>query len=523
MKAVWRILIPVLALALLFILPGPGFAAEKSLADILKEKGVISEDEYQQVKQMEEAQKAQEAKKAEEANRKAADEAAKKAEEAAKKAAPEKPAGLPIAGYNKGFFLQSPDGKFKLVNNGVLRTLLELYQNNTAQDNQFDLDRARLYFKGFYGDYWQGEVSFECTTTSDSKFLKYAYINTSYLPYAQLRIGQFKAPFSHEYVDSIAADVDTIKRAMITDSGGINPKYDIGVMVHSGLTSVPGCPYVGDCNALNGLFWYGIGVFNGNGANNFDTNDDMDVVGRMRVAPFALTNISFMKNLSFGGSFQYGRQTPTQTQSAPKLPTNWSFFQDVKYRGDRTRCGLEGYYRLGPFELQGEWIYQTLEREKQVRVDPTTNEIVSSGGKLIDAPDYNEWGWYVLATYFLWGDKNKGFQLATRYEFMDADDDKAADKYLEANPIGKHSPDANSVANPYGNALNLRGNSAEVLTLGCNYYISSNIRLALNYYYEWLDNKYTIDRIHHDNDGNEIKTPNGHAMQAIYLLAQLKW
>ena len=66
-----------------------------------------------------------------------------------KKAAAEKPAGLPPVGYSKGFFLQSPDGKFKLVSNGVRRTLLEIYQNNTSQDNQFDIDRARLYFKGY--------------------------------------------------------------------------------------------------------------------------------------------------------------------------------------------------------------------------------------------------------------------------------------------------------------------------------------------------------------------------------------
>jgi len=62
---------------------------------------------------------------------------------------------------------------------------------------------------------------------SDGKFLKYAYLNASYLPYAQVRIGQYKAFFSREYLTSFA-DVDTIKRAMITDSGGINPKYDIG-------------------------------------------------------------------------------------------------------------------------------------------------------------------------------------------------------------------------------------------------------------------------------------------------------
>jgi hypothetical protein len=509
MKAVWRIFVPILALALLFLLPGPGFAAEKSLADILKEKGVISEEEYQQVKQMEEAQKAQETKKAEEAAKKTEEANRKAAEEAAKKVAAEKPAGLPPVGYNKGFFLQSPDGKFKLVNNGVVRTLLELYQNNTSQDNEFDLDRARLYFKGYYGDYWQGEVSFECTTTDNSKFLKYAYLNTSYLPYAQVRIGQYKAFFSREYLTSFA-DVDTIKRAMITDSGGINPKYDIGVSVWSP-------------NVFNGLLWYGVGIFNGNGANNSDTNDDKDVIGRVVLSPFAPTNISFMKGLSFGGSFQYGRETPNQTQSGPKTPTNWAFFKDVGFRGERIRYGAEAAYTLGPFKLQGEWIYQTLEREKQVRVDPTTNEIVSSGGKLIDAPDYNEWGWYVLGTYFPWGNATKGLQLVAQYEFMDADDDKAADKYLEANPIGKHSPDANSVSDPWGNALNLRGNSAEVVTLGFNYFISYNIRLAFNYYWMWLDNKYTIDRVSHDNEGNETKTPNGHAMQSFFLLAQLRW
>ena len=106
----------------------------------------------------------------------------------------------------------------------------------------------------------------------------------------------------------------------------------------------------------------------------------------------------------------------------------------MSYRGDRIRYGLDAAYTLGPFKLQGEWIYQTLEREKQVRVDPTTNEIVSSGGKLIDAPDYNEWGWYVLGTYFPWGNATKGLQLVAQYEYMDVDDDKAADRYLEANP-----------------------------------------------------------------------------------------
>ncbi len=495
MKRGWLVLMVVLTLALIWILPGSGIAAEKSLADILKDKGVLTEEEYQQAKQMEEAQKAEEAKKAEDAAKKAA---------AEKPAAPaEKPSGLPVAGYQKGFFLQSPDGKYKLNLTGYAQTQLRLFQANTSQDDQFMIRRARISLTGYYGKDWQGRVEGDFSTPSDGKFLKYAYLNCSYLQDAQVRVGQFKAPFSREYLTS-SADIDTIERAMITDSGGLVPKYDIGAMVWG--------PQVFD-----GLLWYGVGVFNGNGANNSDTNDDKDAIGRVVLSPFVPTNVSFMKGLQFGGSMEYGIETPKQTFQ-PKLPTDWAFFRSVNYQGARNRYGADAAYTYGPFKLQGEWIYQKLERHKQVRVDPTTNQIVSSGGELINAPDLNSWGWYALGTYFLWGDASKGFQLVAQYEQQDVDDAKAADKYLKANPMGK-----SSVSNPWGNDLNLRGNTADVLTLGFNYFPHPNIRLAFNWYYETLDNKFTIDRIEKANDGSEIPTPNGHAMQAFWLMAQVRW
>ncbi len=518
MKGIRGTLIAIIALALLFFLPGSGFAAEKSLADILKEKGILTEEEYQQVKELEESQKAGEAKKAEEATKQAeeatkqaeeatkqAEEATKKAEELAKKAAAEKPAPV-VAGYKKGFFIQTPDEKYKLVFNGYVRGMLELYENNTSQDNQFDINRARLNLKGYYGKYWMGEVSAELTTASDSRFLKYAYINNSYLPYLQARVGQFKAPFSREYLITLA-DVETIMRAMITDAGGTLPKYDIGAMLWSP-------------NVFNGLLWYGAGIFNGNGANNFDSNDDMDFIGRLVVAPFAPTQISALKGLEFGGSVQTGRQTPNQSYS-PRLPTNWSLFGNNKtsfsYRGQRDRYALEASYKWGPLTLRGEWIYQRLERENQVRVDPTTNAI-SSSGELMDAPDLISWGWYVLGSYFVWGNQDKGIQLVARYEQFDVDDDPAAEKYRKANPMAE-----NSVTNPWGNDLNIRGNTADVLTLGINYFPYPNVRLAFNWFYQTLDNTYTTDKIKHNNDGGEFFTGGGGAMNSFWLMAQVKW
>jgi len=481
MKGLCLILIVILPLSLLVMLPGTGMAADKSLPDILKEKGILTEEEYQDAKKAEEAQKAVIPK--------------------------ETPSSVPLAGYKKGFFLQTPDQKYRLVVNGYIRTQLRLYENNTSQDNEFKIRQARLNLKGYYGKYWMSQLEGDFSTPSDGKFLKYAFLNFSYLPDLQVRAGQFKAPFSREYLTSSSA-IDTIERAMITDSGGIVPKYDIGLMLHG--------PAV-----LDGLLSYGVGVFNGNGANNSDTNDDKDLVARLVLAPFATLGIPALKGLEFGGSYQAGRQTADRLdalKSQPKLPTDWAFFKEIKYRGQRDRYGVDLAYQVGSLKLQGEWILQRLEREKQVRVNPDTNEIVSSGGKLIDAPDLISWGWYVLGSYFVWGNEEKGIQLVARYEQMDVDDEEAPKRYREANPMGKNSYD-----NRWGNDLNLRGNTADVLTLGVNCFPISHVKLAFNWYYQTLDNKFTTDKITHDHDGGEVVTAKGGAMNAFYLLAQVKW
>lgn len=490
MKGTWLGVMAVLVLGLILILPDSSIADEKSLPDILKEKGILTEEEYQEAKKAEEAQKAS--------------------------PPAEKPAAQPIAGYKNGFFLQTPDGTYKLTLTGYLRSQLRLYENNTSQDNEFKVRQTRVVIDGSYGKYWQSKVAAEFTTPSDGKFLKFAYLNCSYLPDLQFRAGQFKAPFAREYQVS-EAEVDTAEWAMIVDSAGLNPKYDIGIMLHG--------PAV-----FNGLLSYGVGIFNGNLANNNDTNDDKDLVARAVLAPFAPTDIAALKGLEFGGSYETGRQTSDKLDAlkfAPKLPTDWQFFKgvdttgkvgDLTYRGQRDRYGLELLYRVGPLKLQGEWIYQRLEREKQVRVNPETNQIVSSGGKLIDGPDLIAWGWYILGTYFIWGNPDQGIQLVARYEQMDVDDEPASKKYREANPMPK-----NSVSNPYGNALNLRGNTADVLTLGINYFPFRNVKLAFNWLYQTLDNPYTTDKIIHDHEGGEVVTAKGHAMNAFYLLAQVKW
>jgi hypothetical protein len=101
---------------------------------------------------------------------------------------------------------------------------------------------------------------------------------------------------------------------------------------------------------------------------------------------------------------------------------------------------------------------------------------------------------------------------------MDVDDEEASKRYQEANPMGK-----NSYENRWGNDLSLRGNTAQVLTLGINYFPMPNVKFSFAWFYQYLDNPFTTDKIDHNPDGNEMATPNGHAMQSFWLLAQVKW
>jgi len=159
MKETWSIPLAILALTLALMSAKPGLAAEKSLADILKEKGVLTEEECQEAVKVEAAQRAEEAKKA--------------------AASEEKPASLPVTGYQKGFFLQTPDQKLRLLWNGYVRAQLRLYENNTSQDNGSKIRHARVSLRGYYGKYWNSELEGDFSTPSDGKFLKYAYLNYS--------------------------------------------------------------------------------------------------------------------------------------------------------------------------------------------------------------------------------------------------------------------------------------------------------------------------------------------------------
>src|SRR5438552_683684 len=89
------------------------------------------------------------------------------------------------------------------------------------------------------------------------------FINWHQFPAAQIKIGQYKAPFGLEQLTSTTS-LDTIERTLPT--GAITPQRQIGVELW-------GKPLTNIWPAQENLLTYYGGIFNGNGRN-INTNDD---------------------------------------------------------------------------------------------------------------------------------------------------------------------------------------------------------------------------------------------------------
>ena len=182
-------------------LSGTGHA--KSLEDVLKEKGVITEQDYVSVTK-----------------------------------------GRP-ADYKPGdgFTFTSPDEKFRGSIGSCLQlryTLLDLDNvNNTAakqaQDSsKFELRRIKLYFNGYA---YTKDLTYKMQmnlanisggTTSNGGLLEETWVNYRLFDEFQARLGQDKVQFGRQFITSSAAQ-QFVDQSVVTNA--FVPGYDTGLMI----------------------------------------------------------------------------------------------------------------------------------------------------------------------------------------------------------------------------------------------------------------------------------------------------
>ncbi|KAB0667529.1 porin [Oryzomonas japonica] len=370
-----------LGVALIAAQAGP--VSAKSLEDVLKEKGVITEDDYKNIQ----------------------------------KSSPIK------YKLGDGFTFTSADGKFSTSIGGVYQlryTLMDLDDvNNTAakraQDySKFELKRIKLHFNGYA---YSPDLTYKMQlnfaniaggTTNNGGLLEFAWLNYRLRDEIQFRFGQDKVQFGRQWITSSDAqqfvDTSAVTSAFV-------PGYDTGVMIHGKIAG--------------GLVNYNIGGYGGVGQNTYRTTTDNSFAARLAVNPlgdvkYSESDVEYSVNplVSFGANFFRDTIYNGETNNLFfAKSTSWyglgSTLMTKKFSAgeplDFNTAGADAVFKWRGFSATGEYFFAEADGQtskNRLRAD----------------------GFYAQAGYFV---IPKTVELAYRYSYIDPNRDVTNDHWVE--------------------------------------------------------------------------------------------
>jgi phosphate-selective porin OprO and OprP len=455
----------------------PAFAVTADeLLQVLRNKGIITEEEY---KILSEGRPAP-----------AAATGQKPPTKDQPKVEAKQEAGAPgkdeiVAKFKDGITWESADkGTMIGINGRIQADYRKFFGDDAIGADTFDVRRAYLGVRGtFWDDYdfkivgdfaaLSNAATSVCTgvsagppatcsgtttvATASSSHLDEAYFNVRWWQAAQLRLGQFNAPISME---DIASDlfVDFNERSM---GNPLVPGKIRGAMVH-------GAP-------VKGLY-YGIAYANGAGKNANDTNqvvDDKTLLGRV-AANFA--EMAGNKNAVYhlGLGVTQGKIPVASAPSGRTEARGVTFFAPAAFTGqdvDRKRLVLEGALAYGPVKLQTEYMRVGFDGTSAAGVGFSRDinfyygdlNWLITGEHYADAYSGSVFGRIRPKNNFKRGSGWGAWELGLRYSNWDGGD------FTQTNPAG-------TGVIPAGGT-----NKADAWTLGLKWIPNPNTRFVLNY------------------------------------------
>ncbi len=311
----------------------------------------------------------------------------------------------------------------------------------TALKDRFRLRRARINLTGEFAENFDFKIEgdFENSDGISSNRTDFSgtdiFINWHAIPEANIKVGQWKAPFGLEQTTPDTS-LFTIERSLPT--GALTPERQIGIQLW-------GKPFTNLWPEQKDLLTYYAGIFNGNGRNTtINDNNNFMAVGRLELMPFKGKLFGQDSSLKLGGDVLNSRDDKgTNISQTLNLLVNadGSLSPYVLPGADeRTAWSADAWLTIGPFDLIGEYLAED--------VDGRT-----VAGKAPGFANFDPSGWYVQGSYFI---LPKKLQAVVKWEELDPD----------------------QVAND-----NIRS-----ITGGLNYYIhGDSIKLMVNYVHTWSD------------------------------------
>ena len=310
----------------------------------------------------------------------------------------------------------------------------------TALKDRFRLRRARISLTGDFAEQFDFKLEGDFENSDGLNANRTAFeatdifINLHQFAWAQIKAGQWKAPFG---LEQLTPDTTLYTAERTLPTGAITPERQVGIQLW-------GKPFAtiwpGQADALT----YYAGIFNGNGRNitNNDNNNFM-YVGRLESTLFkdVFGKGSFLK---LGADVLNSRDDKGTniSQSLTLLVNSDGSLSPFVLPGadERTAWSVDAWIRMGPFDLIGEFL--------QEHVHPRTVDGVPGG---FDA--FTTDGFYVTAAYYL---IPKKLQAVVQWQHL--------------NPGQKGSDGISSIVG------------------GLNYYIrGDDLKLMVNYIHTWSD------------------------------------
>ena len=235
---------------------------------------------------------------------------------------------------------KSASGDFKMQVGGRLMIDTAVYDDDHSDiNNGTEIRRARIFVAGEVYDDWKykSQVDF----AGNDVTIKDAYIRYTGFDAANITVGNFKEPFSLEELTS-SKYITFMERAL---PNAFAPSRKMGIGVN----------HVGDkLTVAGGVFADSVDADNDTEGSN--SNEGYGVAGRVTFAPLKEKT----RVVHLGGSVEYRdpsgnevryRERPESHISNQRLVDTGTLEVD-----DTTTWGLEAATVLGPFSLQGEYV-----------------------------------------------------------------------------------------------------------------------------------------------------------------------
>jgi phosphate-selective porin len=344
----------------------------KSIEEILKEKGVITVEEYQEVVK-------------------------------------QKPNATYVPG--KGFAAESADGNYKLHIGGYAQLLYKYtdIDNQASNDkSDFNIRRFKLQISGNvvsknFGYKFQSDMKSGFTTED-------AFINYKFAAPLTIQFGQFKPAQARQELTSAAKQLFP-ERSLANDT--FNLGRDLGVQAAGSFADK--------------IVEYRLGLFNGNGPNTVNPDDRHMVTGRLDLNPlgaYAMDEAGWTSDkprLNIGGSFAWNKVGASDVGN--KFSTD-NDVMDVALNLDKyatapltsanftTAYGSDLTWLLWTANVNAAWMGATLAGEYYaLSADPSLGS------------DWDADGYYVQAGYQV---IPQTLELAARYSAVESTDAQAS-------------------------------------------------------------------------------------------------